>query len=199
VNLRLIEAAVDEIISLKEAKEYLRIDHDFDDEVITTLIKSTREAMESVVQKTILKQTWEYTIYNDIINNLTAKGEKHPSFSNGLLTIPLPKPPIIKIIHVTLDSKELELRQYRFEKIGARFSVSIIYRSIPNYKNVKAIAITYEAGIVENAKEVPYQLKLANLMLLANAYQERYSYKSEGIMSAGVRQLLSPFLNLRLC
>jgi hypothetical protein len=39
---------------------------------------------------------------------------------------------------------------------------------------------------------------LANFMLVANAYQERFSYNSNGIISKGVQQLLDPFLNLRI-
>ena len=45
MKLILIEQPTDEIISLEETKNYLRIDHDFDDDLLKMLIKSTRAAM----------------------------------------------------------------------------------------------------------------------------------------------------------
>ncbi|MDR3151219.1 MAG: hypothetical protein LBT67_00005, partial [Holosporaceae bacterium] len=99
------------------------------------------------------------------------------------------------IVDVTLDGKKIDDRKYGFEKADSmlRLNMSV------GYKKPRALEVVYEAGIVEDVQNIPYQLKLANLMLLANAYQERYSHKNDDIFSRGVRQLLSPFLNLRLC
>ncbi len=57
MNLELIAQPNSEIITLQEVKDYLNIDHDFEDNLLELLIKSTREAIETIVQKSIIKQT----------------------------------------------------------------------------------------------------------------------------------------------
>ena len=71
--------------------------------------------------------------------------------------------------------------------------------SAVNYVKINyPIIIKYKAGISDQAENIPYQLKLANLMLVANAYQERYSYSQNNVISQSVKELLMPFLNLRI-
>jgi hypothetical protein len=96
----------------------------------------------------------------------------------------------------------MDPQKYKVEKRHSQFclllsSDIIKRRRCSAYADTK-IVIVFDAGISEDPKNVPYQLKLANLMLLSNAYNERYSYKAETVVNPGVRQLLSPFLNLRL-
>jgi uncharacterized phiE125 gp8 family phage protein len=190
MNLYLLKPPEKEMILLEEGKNYLRIDHDFDDDCLTSLIRSTREALETVIQKSVLRQTWKY-----IINGNFFLLEKYVSFCGNIIKIPLPKPPLIKIVDVTLDGKKIDNEKYGFEKVDSTLRLNMSMNS----KKHRALEVVYEAGIVEDVQNIPYQLKLANLMLLANAYEERYSHKNDDIFSKGVRRLLSPFLNLRLC
>ncbi|MDR1361868.1 MAG: phage head-tail connector protein [Holosporaceae bacterium] len=189
MSLYLLKPPGEEMISLPEGKTYLRVEHNFDDDCLLGLIRSTREALETVIQKSILKQTWKYVINGDFFLR-----KNQLSFCANSTTIPLPRSPLIKIIDVTLDGQKLDGKKYSFEKFSSAIR---LHMSIDCKKN-GPLEVVYEAGIAENAQNIPYQLKLANLMLLANAYQERYSGRSEGLFSKGVRQLLSPFINLRL-
>ncbi|GHU12728.1 hypothetical protein FACS189449_06950 [Alphaproteobacteria bacterium] len=198
MDLHLVEGPKDEMVSLKETKDYLRIDHDCDDNLIGTLIKSTREAIESVIQKTVMKRTWKYTIHSDSFNGLTAPNDNHPSLCGGTLQIPLPKPPVMKIIEVTINDKKIDAQYYKVHKIQSKFHLAIALDKLNNIKKSKDIVVLYEAGIAEDPDNVPYQLKLANFMLVMNAYQERYSYNSDGLFAGGVKELLRPFLNLRM-
>ncbi|MDR1375201.1 MAG: head-tail connector protein [Holosporaceae bacterium] len=198
MQLNLIKKPENEIISLAEAKNYLRIDHDFDDTLIVGTIKSTREALESIIQKSIFKQTWEYVLDNYSICNFDFCESDYPSIFCDIIKIPLPKPPIMKIISVKVGEKEQKECKYSVEKINHKFCLCINYGKSLHRRNKVSIKIIYEAGIADKVENIPYQLKLANLMLMANAYQERFSYKQEGVISQGIKQLLSPFLNLRI-
>ncbi|MDR2765943.1 MAG: head-tail connector protein [Holosporaceae bacterium] len=197
IQLNLIEKPSKEIISLEETKNYLRIDHDFDDVLILNLIKSTREAVESIIQKSIVKQTWEYVLTSSSIWEQGFYGDDYPSVFGDTMRIPLPKPPIIKVVSVTVGEDELEKRRYSIERMDSKFCLHIKDKKLFNRRNRTVIKIKYEAGIADNVENIPYQLKLANLMLVATAYQERFSYGQSGLISKGVKQLLSPFLNLR--
>ncbi|MDR0555393.1 MAG: head-tail connector protein [Holosporaceae bacterium] len=198
MQLNLIERPSEEIVTLGEAKNYLRVDHDFDDMLIGGLIKSTREAIESILQKSILKQTWEYRLDNYAIDSLCFVAGDHPSICRGVMKIPLPKPPILKIIGVEVDNLDVDSDQYSLEREGGKFYLCIRKASLFKNKRKISLATRYEAGMADDVENIPYQLKLANLMLVANAFQERFSYEQKEIISQGVKQLLSPFLNLRI-
>ncbi|MDR3187465.1 MAG: head-tail connector protein [Holosporaceae bacterium] len=198
MQLNLIKKPESEIISLQETKNYLRIDHDFDDTLIVNTIKSTREALESIIQKSILKQTWEYALDKCSICNFDFGESDYPTIFCDIIKIPLPKPPIIKIVSVMIGEKEQKEGKYSVEKINHKFCLCISYGKSISHRNRISIKVVYEAGIADKVENIPYQLKLANLMLVANAYQERFSYKQDGVISQGVKQLLSPFLNLRI-
>jgi hypothetical protein len=193
-----IEQPANEIISLEETKNYLRIDHDFDDSLINMLIKSTRQAMESIIQKSIMKQKWQYIIDSRSACNLEAGESNYPSIFCNQIIIPLPKPPVVDVISVTIGEVEIPKQKYSLEQINGKFCVCFDRsKFISSRKNIQ-IKIVYEAGIANDPNEASSQLKLANLMLVANAYNERYAYKQNSVVSQGVKQLLRPFLNLRL-
>ncbi|MDR3179434.1 MAG: head-tail connector protein [Holosporaceae bacterium] len=199
MDLCLVEGPKSEIISLKEAKNYLHIDHNFDDDLILMLIKSTREAIEAIIQKTLPRQTWKYTIHSDNVRIVAAPNDNYPCMVRGnSLQIPLPKPPIIKILKVSVNETDVEKQCYVLDKTKSKFYLLLTLDKSLQRSKSKIISILYEAGIVLNADNIPYPVKLANLMMMASAYQERYSCLDGDIVSSGVRKLLAPFLNLRV-
>jgi hypothetical protein len=198
MQLSLVEKPREEIVSLEEVKNYLRISHDFDDSLLDLIIKSTREAMESIIQKSVMVQTWAYTINNDSICYNGVNEDDFPVICYDIIRIPLPKPPVAKIISVKIDNQEIDNQHYRLEKFNSRFCLCLSSAEVLNARRKASIIIEYEAGISDKKENIPYQLKLANLMLIANAYQERYSYNQNSVISQGVKRLLEPFLNLRI-
>jgi hypothetical protein len=198
MRLNLIEKPASEIITLEETKNYLRIDHDFDDHLISSLIKSTREAIEATIQKSIMKQTWKCEITNAAICDFKFKGSAYPSIFCGVMRIPLPKPPIMKIVVVKIDGLAVDPQKYSLEILNERFCLCVNDRGLFQNKRKISLKIIYEAGISDDPENIPYQLKLANLTLVSNAFNERFSYPQNNFVSQGVRQLLGPFLNLRI-
>ncbi|MDR0753604.1 MAG: head-tail connector protein [Holosporaceae bacterium] len=198
MQLNILEKPSEEMITLAETKNYLRIDHDFDDNLISAIIKSTREAMEATIQKSILKQIWEYKLDNTSICDFDFQEGDYPSIYCNNVRIPLPKPPIMEIISVNSDNRELNSDRYSLEKTNDKFCLFVDRRHLFRKKKKISIAVKYSAGIADSAENIPYQLKLANLMLVANAFQERFVYPQNSIVSQGVKQLLHPFLNLRI-
>ncbi|MBR1733960.1 MAG: phage head-tail connector protein [Alphaproteobacteria bacterium] len=198
MDLVLITQPKDEIISLKETKNYLRIDHNFDDELLKMLISATRAAMETIIQKSILSQTWEYTIDHYSISYIRHEKRNIANIFDGIITVPLPKSPVVSIISVKIGEKLIEPKLYYLKKIENKCCLILNSKTL-DYKRMKdSITIRYVSGIATKISNVPYQLKLANLILVANAYQERYSYSPDSVISQKVKDLLKPFLNLRI-
>ena len=198
MKLILKEEPKEEIITLEEAKNYLRINHDFDDELIKMFIKSTRCAMEAIIQKSILAQTWEYIIDSDSVCKSKQKRLDIVRCSYGKITIPLPKSPVVDVLSVKMNFKKLKETAYSWDWVKGKCALLTINCKDLDSKNLEyPIKIKYRAGIAEVADNVPYQIKLANLMLLANAYQERYSFSQTTFISQSVKDMLVPFLDLR--
>jgi hypothetical protein len=193
-----IEKPSFEIVTLKEAKNHLHVDHDFDDDLIQTLITATREAMESITQKSIVKQTWSYIIRVNALHSICHDSPHYPCIFTNMVSIPLPKPPVLKIMRVSVDDSNLNEGKYVLEKQESRFCVFIARQDVFWKSNDSNISVVFEAGMVDSRNNIPYSLKLANLLMIANAYNERYSYKSDGFMTEAIRQLLNPFLTLRV-
>jgi len=188
----------EEIVTLNEVKSYLKIDDDYENDILELLIKSTREAIEAIIQKSVISQVWRYEVNMNNLNDCYHKKIGSPDLNGGYIKISLPKPPIIKILSLTSNGKEISEENYSLERENTKFCLCFFFEKVIRKKSMFPIVITYEAGIADSAKNVPYQLKLANLMLIANAYQERYSYDHTTIISKDVKQLLGPFLNLHI-
>jgi uncharacterized phiE125 gp8 family phage protein len=197
MELSLVSGTNNEIVSLEETKNYLRIDHDFDDSLLKMLITSTREAMESITQKSITVRIWKYVVTANCIID-TVENSNFPVIRNGVIKIPLPKPPVTKIMKVSSAGKEIDRENYLLETLNSRFLLYFFCKKALSGKRKFPVEIIYEAGISAKEENIPYQLKLANLMLISNAYQERYSYNQNSVVSQGVKKLLAPFLDLRI-
>lgn len=63
-RLRLVNAPVNEPVSLSQAKAFLRIEHTADDGVITTAIATARHMAEAYLRVVLLPQRWEYRLAN---------------------------------------------------------------------------------------------------------------------------------------
>lgn len=198
MQLTLIEHPAQEIISLKQAKDYLRVEHDFDDALISSLIRSTRELMETMIEKSILKQTWKCVISRGSMCGFNLNNFDETDRLQCMVTFALPRPPIMKILSVHVGGKKLEEHQYRLENVSGKFYLCMDLAQISGAKIDDSLEVLYESGMTEDPEKVPYQLSLANLMLIANAYQERYSQSHNELISQGIRQLINPFRNLRL-
>ncbi|MDR2107808.1 MAG: head-tail connector protein [Holosporaceae bacterium] len=198
MQLNLIEPPKSEIITTEEAKNYLRIDHDFDDDLIRSFIKATRQAIESIIQKSVMKQTWEYVLDNTSVCKFDFGESDYPSIFSDSLRVPLPKPPVMKILSVRMNKGEINPDRCTLDLINGKYCLCISGKRLFCDNRKISLSVRYEAGIADRAENVPYQLKLANLMLTANAFRERCSCGDEGFISKGVRQLLSPFLNMRV-
>lgn len=196
--LSLIKSYDEEIISLEEAKNYLRIEHDVEDKFISGLIKSTREAIEAIIQKSIVLQKWKYEIDSSSMCYLDSGDSGLPCFFCGSVNIALPKPPVINIESVSINNVKLGANAYKLEKMSNKYCLYVNYTNERLLDKNMSVSVIYNAGMAENSENIPYQLKLANLMLLSNAYQERFAYNSANIISSGIKQLLSPFLNMRI-
>jgi uncharacterized phiE125 gp8 family phage protein len=56
----LVTAPTLEPVSVPEVKDHLRVDHNYEDELIANLVASCREQVEQITNRAIMTQTWDY-------------------------------------------------------------------------------------------------------------------------------------------
>lgn len=62
MSLTLVVEPVEEPLELDEVKDYLKVDHDYDDALIAELITTARIMAEKELRRALLTQTWEYSL-----------------------------------------------------------------------------------------------------------------------------------------
>jgi hypothetical protein len=110
--------------------------------------------------------------------------------------ISLPEPPVIKIIGVKIEDKEMDSEHYSLENKKQKSYLCIKRNNL--FENKNLITIRYESGMSDCAENVPHQLKLASLIMLGDASHERFCPKQDTLISEKVKHLLSSFLTIRI-
>ncbi len=158
MNLRLAERPTWEPVSLVEAKEWLRVDIDDDDDLIASLITAAREYAETFTARCIAQATWELSL------------DRFPC--GGMI---LPMPPVQSATISYTDTAGISQSFAHFVlKDGepARLLPEYGY-SWPSTRDVEqAVTVSFVAGWPD-AESVPATIKTAMRMMLAGWYENR--------------------------
>ena len=157
-------APTSEPVTLAEAKAHLRIEHDDENDYITTLIEVAREYVEiGMCNRTLMSSTW--TLYLD-------------EFPAGNMGICLPYPPVAAISSVTYydtSGTQQTLSDYQLdsqsEPAALHPSVDSLWPSTQSNK-YQAVTIVYTAGYAD-ADSVPAKIKHAIKIILSELYENR--------------------------
>ena len=156
-------------IPLVDVKEHLKISHSLDDAVITSMIESATQMAENFTNTSFMKRVYEITID---LNN--------PNFMNNGNEIALPRNPIdgINYVKLVISSGEEEFipaSSYRIsanrEKVEFKTNMVFANRSVNNFGN--RVKIEYIAGKLQDAKNMPTDVRQAILLLVTDLYEGR--------------------------
>jgi len=181
-----------EPLSLPEVKAHLKVDTILDDDLLTRLILTARQQVESLIDKVLISQSWK--IYLD---NWPADGE-----------IKLPVCPVMQVD---------DLRTYSADDIAAVVDPSHYYVDLAATpqrlvlrgsrtwlkpgRSVNGIEIEVTAGYGSDGDSVPAPLREAMLLLIAQWYENRQpdceSHPSTPV-PAILQQLFAPYKKVRL-
>lgn len=158
-TLKVIEVIGQEPVSLEDMKNYLRVDVTDDDVLISNLIKTARDYIERITNRSIVLKRYEYIL---------------DDFPNG--HIQLPRPPLVSVeqlTYKTIDGTEMLYSDYIVDVEGepARIIAPNGWPSESLYP-VNAVKVTYQAGY----SQIPESLKHAIFMLVAHWYENRQPF-----------------------
>lgn len=160
MNFRVVEGPVEEPLSLEEAKSHLRVEHDYDDVLINSLIVTAREWAEGFLNRALITQTRVLTISDWPVLLLKLPGGVIQSLQS------------ITYIGSDGETGTVAAGQYYLSASGEVVrTYSGEWPSI-TLRGPESISISYVCGYGEAAK-VPMKIRQAMLLLIGHWYEHR--------------------------
>lgn len=141
-------------ISLKEVKDYLKISHSEEDELLNEMIKTASIRFEKYTSQALLMQTWQVTYRQCARVSLT-----------------LPISPAQEIVQIKLTSLTGHLTT--FDKSCYELDTKMNELVFDIYPYSYLLRIEFKAGYGTKAEDIPTDIKSAILSHLAHAYEHR--------------------------
>lgn len=211
LGLNLVTPPTSEPVSLDEMKEYLRQDHDAEDELITAFITAARITVEEWLRRALINQTWEmYLDYfpgsgQEGIWSGVRQGTKR-SVRDAEDVLIMPRSPLSSVTSIStfaIDDTESTFASTNYT-VDTQSDPGRIFLKDgavwpDDLRDYHAVKITFVAGYGANAASVPQSLKLAVKMMAAQYYEHRGDEQDKvPVMPKAVRALLSPYIIHRL-
>ncbi len=192
--VRTVAPAV-EPISLQEARDRLRIDHNEEDPLIASLIAATTahlDGLSGTLGRALVNQTWV---------------QKFPRFPSGAVfgLVLAPVQSIESITYFDTDNVQQTLDTSVYALLDDEFGPFATLqagRAWPaTFARADAVSITYVAGYGPSGDDVPAAIRHAMLLLIGHWYENRESVvigTTTVQVPLAVQALLGPYRRIRL-
>lgn len=165
MGLSVVTAAAKLPVSLAEAKEHLRVDHDADDALIVSLTRAAVEYAQNYTKRQFVQATFDYTL------------DAFPSGS----ALCLPRSPLVSVTSVSYIDTDGASQTFTTDDWTAktdtiRGTVQLDYsKSWPNLRgDVDGVTVRFIAGYADIAS-VPEAAKAAVKLMVGHWYEHRES------------------------
>lgn len=175
-SIKQVAAPLVEAVTLAELKSFLRIDSDFEDDLLQKIISSARVLVEEYTKRSLINQSWKISFDDFAPRNVR------------LVRGPVVEVTDVNIISATDVSTAVNPANYHL-------SASKEYLVFENFIAGKQIEINYTTGYGETGADVPEPLKLAILTLCSKIYER----KPEAFqIDETLKSLINPFRTYEL-
>ena len=165
-----------EPITLAEAKQFLRVEHDDDDDIIAALIAGSRIHVETQTRRALITQSWRLT--RDV---WPAAGWV------ALLPVPVKTLDAVRVYRSDGTTLALDLSGFVLDKSAAPARLSFVHGVPPAPGRPAAgIEIDVTCGYGDTGANVPEPLRHAIRLLVAHWHENR------GIVAAGGEVAMLP-------
>jgi uncharacterized phiE125 gp8 family phage protein len=191
MSLTLTSGPAEEPVTVSEAKAHLRLDGSAEDILIASLIVTSRLHVEAALGLALITQGWRLTL------------DRWPEGG----TVRFPLRPIQSITSVTVRAADgtpatVSAEDYLLD--GQALSPRLVPRDgkwLAPGQATNGIAIEFDAGIGDDAEDIPQPIRHAILLLVAHWYEHRDPLEigsAAAAIPAAVSDLLKPYREVRL-
>jgi uncharacterized phiE125 gp8 family phage protein len=187
----LLTAPAVEPLSLAEARSFLRVEHDGDDDVIAALVSGARIHVEAATRRALISQTWRH-----VRDAWPADGRLK------LLPAPLRTVVAARVYDAAGVAQAIDTQAFVIDTSAAPGVIAFAPWSLaPPGRAVAGIEIDVEAGYGAVATAVPDALRHAVRLLVAHWYENRgltAAGQTVAVLPASVAALIAPYRALAL-
>ena len=207
-GIEVVTEAQDFPVSLSEAKNYLRLDDQVDDNFVKQFVVAATQFAENFTNKAFIKRTLRFSVYgaSEVDTPLWEGMRTAPYVTHYRNYIELPVAPAIAV---------QDIKYYNNEDIQTTWPSTAYYvdtvreparvvlrdgQSFPtNLRKANGIEITYTAGYGDFATDVPESIRVAVLQYIAFLYEHRGEFERFPPPKPPViiQTLLQPYTTLR--
>jgi uncharacterized phiE125 gp8 family phage protein len=186
----LLSGPATEPIALAEAKAFLRVAHDDDDDLIATLVAAARAHVENATRRALIAQTWRLV------------ADAWPVDGRMLVTpVPLQEVTAARVHDGAGSTIAIDPEAFVIAAASAPAILSFAPWALPAPgRDIAGIEVDFIAGYGAEAMDVPEPLRQAVRLLVAHAYENRGDGgdSASSALPANVTALLAPYRVLSL-
>ena len=180
-----------EPVTLADAKHFLRIEHDDDDDVIEALVAAARAHVEARTRRALINQTWRLT------RDVWPAAGRLP-----ILPVPLREVTAVGIYRDDGMLQMLDIDMFHIDTVSAPAILAFQRGALPAPGRISGgIEIDIQVGYGDAAEDVPAPLRQAIRLLVAHWYENRGLIAASGevaSMPVSVSSMIAPFRVLSL-
>lgn len=178
----LLSGPAAEPVTLSDAKHFLRVEHDDDDDLIAALIAGSRIHIEAQTRRAMITQTWRLT------------RDAWPE-SGRLAVLPVPLVTLVaaRIYKADGSTVAVDVTAFAIDKAAAPARLAFTRGALAAPERpVGGIELDITAGYGD-AEDVPEPLRQAVRLLVAHLYENRGSAAPDLALPASVTALIAPY------
>lgn len=165
-----------EPITLAQAKQFIRVEHDDDDDIITALIAGSRIHVETQTRHALITQSWR--LVRDVWPELGCV---------PVLPVPLRTLDAARVYKSDGSTLALDVTTFTLDKAAAPARLTFMRGALPApERRAAGIEIDVTCGYGAAATNVPEPLRQAIRLLVAHWYENR------GLVAAGQQVAVLP-------
>jgi uncharacterized phiE125 gp8 family phage protein len=180
-----------EPVTLAEAKAYLRVEHDDDDDVISALIAGARVHIEAQTRRALITQTWRLT--RDVW-----------PIDGRILILPAPLRELTaaRVVMLNGSTQDISPSDFSADRAGAPAILAFGPGALPmSDRPIAGIELDVDVGYGDAPADVPEPLRQAIKLLIAHWYENRgitASGREAAVLPHTVAALIAPYRVLSL-
>jgi uncharacterized phiE125 gp8 family phage protein len=177
-----------EPVALEEAKAWLRVEHDDDDDVFAALIAGARVHVEAQTRRALITQSWR------LVRDAWPQNGRMP-----ILPVPLRALTAARVYRLDGSAQALDPAGFVLDKASAPAVLTSASGLLPAPgRVVGGIELDVEVGYGADPADVPEPLRQAIRFLVAHWYENRGVVNGQVVMPLSVTALIAPYRTVSL-